>query len=142
MMGQPGLFDLSDRYAGLSAAGEVSNYTAVEPLMALPLRKPKSLLANTGYDGGHFRENLLIYGILPIFPPRSNRKEPEHSDCCCHRDRNCVERLLLLSNSVISQPATTSLSYPARAYSTQPPHAHGWSILSTRAGSDIRHLSA
>jgi len=61
--------------------------------MALPLPKPKALLADKGYDGDRFRENLLMRGILPIIPPRSNRKEPEHPDYRRYRDRNRVERM-------------------------------------------------
>ncbi len=48
--------------------------------MALPLPRPKALLADKGYDGDSFRENLLLHGILPIIPPRSNRKDPDHPD--------------------------------------------------------------
>ena len=61
--------------------------------MALPLPKPRALLADKGYDGDRFRESLLIRGILPIIPPRSNRKVPEHPDYRRYKDRNRVERL-------------------------------------------------
>ena len=61
--------------------------------MALPLRKPKALLADKGYDGDRFRENLLLRGILPIIPPRSNRKTPVHPDYRRYKDRNRVERM-------------------------------------------------
>jgi transposase len=61
--------------------------------MALPLPKPKALLADKGYDGDRFRENLLMRGILPIIPPRSNRKAPEHPDYRRYKDRNRVERM-------------------------------------------------
>ncbi|KEZ14755.1 Transposase IS4 [Sphingobium yanoikuyae] len=33
-----------------------------------------ALLADKGYDGDRFRENLLLSNILPVIPPRSNRK--------------------------------------------------------------------
>ncbi len=33
--------------------------------MALPLAKPRMLLADKGYDGDVVREGLLIHGILP-----------------------------------------------------------------------------
>ena len=46
-----------------------------------------------GYDGDRFRESLLMQGILPIIPPRSNRKVPEHPDYRRYRDRNRVERM-------------------------------------------------
>jgi transposase len=45
------------------------------------------------YDGDRFREGLLIRGILPIIPPRSNRKVPEHPDYRRYRDRNRIERM-------------------------------------------------
>ncbi len=61
--------------------------------MALPLPKPKALLADTGYDGDRFRENLLMRGILPIIPPRSNRKVPVHPDYRRYKDHNRIERM-------------------------------------------------
>ena len=61
--------------------------------MALPLPTPKALLADKGYDGDSFRENLLMRGILPVIPPRSNRKSPEHPDYRRYKDRNRVERM-------------------------------------------------
>jgi transposase len=73
--------------------GEASDYTAAERLMALPLPTPKGLLADKGYDGDGFRQSLLLRGILPVIPPRSNRKVPEHPDYRRYRDRNRVERM-------------------------------------------------
>jgi len=69
------------------------DYTATDDLMALPLPKPKALLADKGYDGDGFRENLLMRGILPIIPPRSTRKAPEPPNYRRYRDRNRVERM-------------------------------------------------
>lgn len=57
--------------------------------MEIPVAAPKALLADKGYDGDRFRESLLIRGILPIIPPRSNRKAPEHPDYLRYR----VERM-------------------------------------------------
>ena len=51
------------------------------------------MLADKGYDGDRFRESLLIRSILPIIPPRSNRKVPEHPDRRRYRNRNRVERM-------------------------------------------------
>ncbi len=45
------------------------------------------------YDSNGFRESLLMRGILPIIPPRSNRKLPEHPDYRRYKDRNRVERM-------------------------------------------------
>lgn len=61
--------------------------------MALPLPKPKALLADKGYDGDRLCENLLLRGILPIIPPRSNRKAPIHPDYRRYRDRNRIQRM-------------------------------------------------
>ena len=61
--------------------------------MTIPVATPKALLADKGYDGDRFRENLLMRGILPIIPPRSNRKAPVHPDYRRYRDRNRVERM-------------------------------------------------
>lgn len=73
--------------------GEASDYTVADDLSALSLPKPKALLADKGYDGDRFREDLLLRGILPIIPPRSNRKAPVHPDYRRYKDRNRVERM-------------------------------------------------
>lgn len=59
--------------------------------MQIPVATPKGLLADKGYDGDRFRESLLLRGILPIIPPRSNRKVPEHPDYRRYKDRNRIE---------------------------------------------------
>jgi transposase len=61
--------------------------------MAIPVATPNALLADKGYDGDTFRQNLLMRGILPVIPPRSNRKAPEHPDYRRYKDRNRVERM-------------------------------------------------
>jgi transposase len=61
--------------------------------MAIPVATPKALLADKGYDGDAFRQNLLMRGILPVIPPRSNRKAPAHPDYRRYKDRNRVERM-------------------------------------------------
>ena len=69
--------------------------------MAIPVATPKALLAGKacpersrrGYDGDAFHQNLLMRGILPVIPPRSNRKAPEHPDYRRYKDRNRVERM-------------------------------------------------
>ena len=68
--------------------------------MALPLPTPKGLLADKGYDGDRFRENLLMRGILPIIPPRSNRKAPEHPDYRRYKDRNLAAARLWLKSFI------------------------------------------
>lgn len=59
---------------------------------ALRISTPNALVADKGYDSDRFRESLLIRGILPIIPPKANRKVLEHPDNRRCRDRNRVAR--------------------------------------------------
>ncbi len=61
--------------------------------MEIPVAAPKALLADKGYYGDRFRESLLIWGILPSIPPRSNSKVPEYPDYRRYWDLNRVERM-------------------------------------------------
>ena len=61
--------------------------------MTIPVATPKALLADKGYDGDAFRKSLLMHGILPIIPPRSNREAPEHPDYRRYKDCNRIERM-------------------------------------------------
>lgn len=61
--------------------------------MTIPVATPKALLADKGSDGDAFRQHLLMHGILPVIPPGSNRKAPEHPDYRRYRDRNRIERM-------------------------------------------------
>jgi len=62
--------------------------------MDIPAAPPGALLADKGHDGDRFRESLLLRSILPVIPPRSNRKAPEHPDYRRHPDRNRIERMV------------------------------------------------
>jgi len=73
--------------------GEVSDYRAVPALIDRPVAKPRALLADKGYDGDVVREDPLWRGILPIIPPKANRRVPPTCDLRRYRDRNHVERL-------------------------------------------------
>ncbi len=61
--------------------------------MTIPVATPKAVLADKGDDGDAFRQDLLMRGIVPIIPPRSNRDAPEHPDYRRARDRNRIERM-------------------------------------------------
>lgn len=82
--------------------------------MEIPVAAPKALLADKGYDADRFRESLLIRSILPIIPPRFNRKVPEHPDYRRYRDRNRVERMfgkLKQQRHVATRYDKTNLSF-------------------------------
>ncbi|GAA0787425.1 hypothetical protein GCM10009077_43140 [Roseibium denhamense] len=59
----------------------------------MPCRKPRLFLADKGYDGDAVRQSLLLVGISPVIPPKSNRKEPISCDFRAYEDRNRIERM-------------------------------------------------
>ncbi len=59
----------------------------------MPVSRPRLLLADKGYDGDTIREALLLQGILPVIPPKSNRKLPAKCDYRAYKDRNRIERM-------------------------------------------------
>lgn len=62
--------------------------------MEIPINAPRALLAGKGYGGDRLRQCLLIRGILPVIPPRSNRNAPRHPDYRRYRNCNRFERML------------------------------------------------
>ena len=50
-------------------------------------------LADKGYDSDEVRQSLLLRGILPVIPPRGNRREAIACDYRTYRDRNLIERM-------------------------------------------------
>ena len=81
--------------------------------MTIPVATPKALLADKGYDGDAFRQSLLMRGILPVIPPRSNRKVPEHPDYRRYKDRNRIERMF----GVLKQQRRIATRYDKTALS-------------------------
>lgn len=51
------------------------------------------MLADKGYDSDDVRASLLLKGILPVIPPKANRKEAITCDYRAYKDRNRVERM-------------------------------------------------
>lgn len=51
------------------------------------------MLADKGYDGDAVRQALLLQGILPVIPPKSNRKSPAKCDYHAYKHRNRIERM-------------------------------------------------
>ena len=49
------------------------------------------VLAEKGYDAQEFRQHILDLGMMPVIPPRSNRKEPADYDRHLYRERHLVE---------------------------------------------------
>nr|WP_055661422.1 IS5/IS1182 family transposase [Roseibium aggregatum] len=55
--------------------------------------KPRLFLADKGYDCDVVRQSLLLVGISPVIPPKSNRREPIPCDFRAYKDRNRIERM-------------------------------------------------
>ena len=49
------------------------------------------VLADQGYDAQEFRQHILELGMMPVIPPRSNRKAPADYDRHLYRERHPVE---------------------------------------------------
>ena len=49
------------------------------------------VLADQGYDAQEFRRHILELGMMPVIPPRSNRKAPADYDRHLYRERHLVE---------------------------------------------------
>ena len=49
------------------------------------------VLADQGYDAQEFRQHILELGMMPVIPPRANRKEPADYDRHLYRERHLVE---------------------------------------------------
>ena len=86
------MLEAAARAAGVEPAlidqdGEIEGYDVNGDPIVLKGWNPRA------DDGDAFRQNLLMHGILPIIPPRSNRKAPEHPDYRRYRDRNRIERM-------------------------------------------------
>ena len=74
--------------------GEAHDLTGVDELMVAWDKLPRSLLDDKGYDADRLREDLLIAGVNPIIPFKSNRQERWALDHVLYRERNWVERVI------------------------------------------------
>ena len=54
--------------------------------------EPDALLADKGYDCDALIETLEERGVVPVIPPKANRREPRKTDFALYRQRNLVER--------------------------------------------------
>jgi transposase len=72
------------------------------------------MLADKGYDSDEVRSALLLKGILPVIPPRSNRKEPISCNYRAYKDRNRIERMfnrLKQARRIATRYEKTALSF-------------------------------
>lgn len=84
------------------------------------------MLADGGYDIDDVRASLLLKGILPVIPPKANRKQPIACDFRAYKDRNRVERMV-----------EEALMLPIRMTSA----SNGWSACSSNSPAVSRRVS-
>ena len=68
---------------------------AVDITQAVPLLDqvdPDAFLADKGYDSDALIATLEARDIVPVIPPKANRKAPRKTDFALYRERNLVER--------------------------------------------------
>ncbi|WP_231490151.1 transposase [Gluconobacter roseus] len=121
--------------------GQVSDYKAVNALMALPAPKPRAMLADRDYDSDSFRQDLLIHRILPVISSCKGRKTPQQTDWQRYRERNHIERMF----NRLKQMRHIAARYdrpvsPSSVSTTSPPQGAGLNFLSTRPNKSLQTL--
>ena len=72
-------------------SGEAADIAAAPALLALA--PPMSaLIADKGYDGDHFRADIVDRGAQPVIPNKSNRVALHGFDKRAYKGRNAIER--------------------------------------------------
>jgi len=51
------------------------------------------MLADKGFDSDDVRSSLLLKGVGPVIPRKTNRKDPPACDFKADEDRNQIERM-------------------------------------------------
>jgi transposase len=112
--------------------GEASDYNAFIPLLKIPVGRPRLMLADKGYDGDAVREALLFQGILPVIPPKSNRKRLHNATIAPTRTVTVSSACSTSSSSsAVSPPDTTRPPSPSSASYASQPQGCGCHLLST-----------
>ena len=70
--------------------GQTADITQAVPL--LDQVEPDAFLADKGYDSDALIATLEARGIVPVIPPKANRRAPRKTYFTLYRERNLVER--------------------------------------------------
>ena len=73
-------------------AGQASDMTSYDDLMAEDAPPPTTMLADKGYDSDAIRADLEKRGIAPIIPTKANRRVQRPVDKPTYALRNRIER--------------------------------------------------
>ena len=91
------------------------------------------VLADKGYDAQEFRQHILELGMMPVIPPRSNRKAPADYDRHLYRERHLVECFInkIKHYRRIFVPGLRSWTPDTWASCISPPLSSGYGEIST-----------
>src|SRR6266480_406656 len=70
--------------------GQAHDLACAEPL--IDGADPEALIGDKAYDADPFIDGLTQRGIIPVIPPKLNRKIPRPCDFAPYCERNLVER--------------------------------------------------
>lgn len=70
--------------------GQAHDLACAEPL--LENTDPRACIADKAYDADAFIDILTVRNIIPVVPPKANRKTKRECDFALYRERNLVER--------------------------------------------------
>ena len=96
------------------------------------------VLADKGYDAQEFRQHILELGMMPVIPPRSNRKEPADYDRPPTMTGICTGSAIWWNASSTrsstiagSSPGLRSWTPDTWASCTSPPLSSGYGVNTT-----------
>ena len=70
--------------------GQAHDLTCAEPLLAAA--DPEALIGDKAFDADPLIDTLVRRNIMPVIPPKANRKTPRSCDFALYCERNLVER--------------------------------------------------
>ncbi len=70
--------------------GQAHDLTCAEPL--IDAADPQALIGDKAYDADALIDTLNQRQIIPVIPPKANRKTPRDCDFALYCERNLVER--------------------------------------------------
>ena len=70
--------------------GQAHDLSCAEPL--IDAADPQALIADKAYDADALIDTLNQREIIPVIPPKANRKTPRDCDFALYCERNLVER--------------------------------------------------
>jgi transposase len=71
--------------------GQASDVGQAESLLTLTPEGVEALLGDKGYDSDDFIQAVIDKGIVPVIPPKSNRKCPRSCDWLVYKERHLIE---------------------------------------------------